>query len=74
MTLNSQTTVKTGIITSILLKSLKIIRLELYEKLLDRARKNKEEGLSNENNFKVKVKTEENFGREIVYWTFSLEL
>ena len=41
---------------------------ELYQKLLDRARKNKEEGLSNENNFKVKVKTEENFGREIVYW------
>ena len=41
---------------------------ELYQKLLDKARKNKEEGLSNENNFKVKVKTEENFGREIVYW------
>ena len=41
---------------------------ELYQKLLDKARKNKEEGLSNENNFKEKVKTEENFGREIVYW------
>ena len=41
---------------------------ELYQKLLDKARKNKEEGLSNENNFKVKVKTDENFGREIVYW------
>ena len=41
---------------------------ELYQKLLDKARKNKEEGLSNENNFKVKVKTEENFGREMVYW------
>ena len=41
---------------------------ELYQKLLDKARKNKEEGLSNENNFKVKVKTEETFGREIVYW------
>ena len=34
---------------------------ELYQKLLDKARKNKEEGLSNENNFKVKVKTEENY-------------
>ncbi len=41
---------------------------DLYQKLLEKARKNKEEGLSNENNFKVKVKTEENFGREIVYW------
>ena len=41
---------------------------ELYQKLLERAQENKKEGISNENNFKVNSRTEENFGREIIYW------